>query len=55
MKIKKRKLLFLSYRLSIVKTVVLSLILLKKLIVYRLRGSLPPKQILLMKPGKKRF
>jgi hypothetical protein len=30
-------------------------ILLKKLIVYRLRGLLLPKRIYFVKPGKKRF
>lgn len=55
MKYKKRKLFYLSYNFCMLRILIISLVLLKKLIVYRIRGLLLPKKILFVKPGKKRF
>jgi hypothetical protein len=54
-KAKRRRILIISSNKYLLKTVFLNLIFLKKLIPYKLRGLFFPRQIILMKPGKKRF
>lgn len=54
-KAKRRRLLLYSFNYSILKIIFLNLSFLKKLIPYKLRGFFFPKQLILMKPGKKRF
>lgn len=54
-KLKKKKLFFMSNSLCTLKSIMVILLMLKKLIVYKLRGLFYPRQIILMKPGKKRF
>jgi ribosomal protein L6P/L9E len=54
-KARRRRILFLSPDFFVLRSVFTSLLLLKKLIPYQLRGIFFPKQIILMKPGKKRF
>lgn len=55
LKSKGRKLLIISRDLQKFRLLLVDLLLLKKLSVYRIRGLVYPKQIILMKPGKKRF
>lgn len=52
-KIRKRKLLMLSNNFFLLKTVLAHLLLLKKLVPYRIRGLIYPKQIIMLKIGKK--
>jgi hypothetical protein len=54
-KIKIRRLFFISTDLFVLREVIIGLLLLKKLMVYRISGLLYPKRIITMKPGKKRF
>lgn len=54
-KIKRRRMLLFSFSLSDLKIFSINIESLKKIIPYRLRGFFFPKQIILMKPGKKRF
>jgi hypothetical protein len=48
-------LFFISTRLEDLKLSMLYLLMLKKQIVYRLKGLFFPKQIFLIKPGKNKF
>lgn len=50
---RKRKLILLSNNLFVLKLLLAHLLLLKKLSVYRIRGLLYPKQIVVLKIGKK--
>jgi len=52
-KARKRKLLMLSNDISVLKKILAHLLLLKKLSVYRIRGLIYPKQIIVLKIGKK--
>lgn len=52
---RRRKLLLISNEKPLLIVVFLSFFSLKKLVPYKLRGFFFPKQIILMKPGKKRF
>lgn len=52
-KSRKRRLLLLSNNLSALKMVLAHMLLLKKLSVYRIRGLVYPKQIIVLKIGKK--
>lgn len=52
---RRRKLLLVSNEKSLLIIVFLSFFSLKKLVPYKLRGFFFPRQIVLMKPGKKRF
>ena len=54
-KLKKRRLFYLSYDFCMLKILSVSLILLKKLIVYRLRGLISPKKIYFIKLVKNVF
>jgi hypothetical protein len=55
LKTKGRRLFFFSLDVGLLRIVIAHLLLLKKLIVYRIRGLLYPRQIVIMKPGKKKF
>jgi hypothetical protein len=55
LKYKNRRLFFISTRLEDLKVSMHYLLLLKKQIVYRLKGLFSPKQIFLIKPGKNKF
>jgi len=52
-KSRKRKLLILSNNLFALKMVLAHLLLLKKLSAYRIRGLVYPKQVIMLKIGKK--
>lgn len=52
-KARKRKLLMLSNDLTVLKMTLAHLLLLKKLSAYRIRGLVYPKQIIVLKIGKK--
>jgi hypothetical protein len=52
---KKRNLLFVGLNWDILKIVIIHVLLLKKLTIYRTRGLIYPRQIRILKPGKKRF
>jgi len=52
-KARKRRLLMLSNDISVLKKVLAHLLLLKKLSVYRIRGLIYPRQIIVLKIGKK--
>jgi len=54
-KYKARRLFFLSNSFFTLRTLIVHLLLLKRLVVYKLRGIFFPRIIILMKPGKKRF
>jgi len=54
-KARRRRLFLLSIDNNLVLTVFLHLITLKIKIPYKLRGFFFPRQLILMKPGKKRF
>jgi hypothetical protein len=54
-KAKRRRLLLFSFNYCFLKIIFLYLSFLKKLIPYKLRGFFFPRQLILMKPGKKRF
>lgn len=51
---RRRRLLLMSWNYNILTDILAHLLLLKPLIPYHLRGIFFPKQIILMKPGKKR-
>jgi len=52
-KTRKRKLLLLSNDLFALKIILAHLLLLKKLSIYRIRGLVYPKQVIMLKIGKK--
>lgn len=52
---RRRKLLLVSNEKAYLFVIFLSFFFLKKLVPYKLRGFFFPRQIVLMKPGKKRF
>ena len=54
-KARRRRIFFLSSDLFVMRSIFVSLLFLKRLIPYKLRGVFFPRQIILMKPGKKRF
>jgi hypothetical protein len=54
-KFRKRRILFISCDFFILQTIITHLLLLKKITAYRRRGLLYPKEIIIMKPGKKRI
>ncbi len=54
-RVRRRRMLLVSCDLSLLNLVFSHLLLLKKIIPYKLRGVFFPKQIILMKPGKKSF
>ena len=54
-RVRRRRMLLVSCDLSLLHLVFSHLLLLKKIIPYKLRGVFFPKQIILMKPGKKSF
>jgi len=55
LKARRRRLLLVSNEKAILSVIFLSFFSLKKLIPYKLRGFFYPRQIILIKPGKKRF
>ena len=55
LKYKNRRLIFISTHLEHLKVSMLHLVLLKKQILYRLKGLFFPRNILLIKPGKNKF
>lgn len=55
LKHKGRVLYFISTSCMILHEVIVHILLLKKITVYRIRGFVYPRQIILIKPGKKRF
>jgi len=52
---KQRSLLFVGLSWDILKIVIVHVLLLKKLTIYRTRGLIYPRQVRILKPGKKRF
>jgi hypothetical protein len=54
-KYKIRRLFFLSTKLTDLRNLMITFLLLKKYIVYRLSGLFYPRQIILLKPGKNKF
>lgn len=54
-KSRRRRMIIITNDLSKLRTLLANFFLLKNLSPYRLRGVFFPKQIILMKPGKKRF
>lgn len=54
-RVRRRRMLLVSLCASLVFLVFSHLLLLKKIIPYKLRGVFFPKQLILMKPGKKSF
>lgn len=54
-RVRRRRMLLVSLSASLVFLVFSHLLLLKKIIPYQLRGVFFPKQLILMKPGKKSF
>lgn len=54
-KYKLRRMLFISNNLVLLKTIIAHLLLLKKIIPYFLRGIFSPRNIIILKPGKKAF
>lgn len=55
LKNRRRRLLIASSNVQDLRIVFVNILLLKKQIPYRLRGVFFPKQVILMKPGKKTF
>ena len=55
LKNRRRRLLIASANLQNLRVAFINILLLKKQIPYRLRGIFFPKQIILLKPGKKTF
>jgi hypothetical protein len=55
LKIKNRKLLFFGKDLHLLKIVIINILLLNKTFIYFIRGLLFPRQIIILKPGKKRL
>jgi len=54
-RVRRRRMLLVSMYASLIFLVFSHLLLLKKIIPYQLRGVFFPKQLILMKPGKKSF
>lgn len=54
-KYKIRRLFFISTKLTDLRNLMITLLLVKKYIVYRLSGLFYPRQIILLKPGKNKF
>lgn len=54
-KYKIRRLFFLSTKLIDLRNLMITFLLLKKYIIYRLSGIFYPRQIILLKPGKNKF
>jgi hypothetical protein len=54
-RVRRRKMLLVANDLSLLRLIFVNLLLLKKLIPYQLRGIFFPKQIILLKSGKKSF
>lgn len=54
-RVRRRRMLLVSFDSALLNLVFSHLLLLKKIIPYKLRGVFFPKQIILMKPGKKSF
>jgi ribosomal protein L6P/L9E len=54
-RVRRRKLLLIGFDKSLLIVIFLSFFCLKKIIPYKLRGFFFPRQVVLMKPGKKRF
>jgi hypothetical protein len=54
-RVRRRRMLLVSYDYRLLTFVFSHLLLLKKLIPYKLRGVFFPKQVILLKPGKKSF
>jgi hypothetical protein len=54
-KYKIRRLFFLSTKLVDLRNLMITFLLLKKYIIYRLSGLFYPRQIILLKPGKNKF
>jgi hypothetical protein len=54
-KYKIRRLFFLSTKIMDIRNLMITLLLLKKYIIYRLSGLFYPRQIILLKPGKNKF
>jgi hypothetical protein len=54
-KYKIRRLFFLSTKLMDLRNLMITFLLLKKYIIYRLSGLFYPRQIILLKPGKNKF
>jgi len=52
---KGRRLIFFSAHYNILRLLIVNMLLLKNLVIYKLRGLFYPRQIIIMKPGKKRF
>lgn len=52
---RRRRMLLISYNKASLNLVFSHLLLLKRLVPYQLRGVFFPKQVILLKPGKKRF
>lgn len=55
LKIKNRRILFFSFDLQALRLVFVNLLLLNKSFIYFIRGLLFPRQIIVLKPGKKRL
>ena len=55
LKVKSRRLLFFGFDLQSLRFVFVNLLLLNKTFIYFIRGLLFPKQIIVLKPGKKRL
>lgn len=54
-RVRRRRMLLISQKASLLNLVFAHLLLLKQIIPYKLRGVFFPKQIILLKPGKKSF
>lgn len=54
-KIKGKFLIFLGMDFFLLRQIVISFFLLKKQVPYRIRGIFYPRQIIVLKPGKKTF
>ena len=55
LKIKRRRLIFFGLDLNVLRLVLVDLLLLNKLFIYCIRGFVFPRQIIFLKPGKKRL
>jgi len=55
LKYKGRILYFISVSYMILREMIVNILLLNRFTVYRIRGFIFPQQVILMKPGKKRF
>lgn len=54
-RVRRRRMLLVSKNVHLIHLVFSHLLLLKKIIPYKLRGVFYPKQLILLKPGKKSF